>query len=202
MTPGQLLEGDPMAITLTGQVAAVLIGQDRDSLVTTRRQEVNATFAGFEGDKHAGLTRKSDSRTPFYPRETEIRSDRQVSIVSTEELAQTADELGLPDLCPEWFGANLLLSGIAKLSLLPPGTRLFFAQGAVLIVQAGNNPCPAPGKIIQGHFPEKHDLPTRFVQAAQQRRGVVACVERPGLIHAGESVTVEVPEQVLYPPVS
>jgi hypothetical protein len=188
-----------MAITLTGQVAAVLIGQDPDSLVTTRLQEVNTTFAGFEGDKHAGLTRKSDSRTPFYPRGTEIRSDRQVSIVSSEELTQIADELGLPELCPEWFGANLLLNDIPKLSFLPPGTRLFFDQGAVLIVQAGNNPCAGPGKIIQGHFHEKPDLPARFVQAARQRRGVVACIEHPGVIHTGESVIVEVPEQVLYP---
>jgi hypothetical protein len=61
-------------IQLTGQVLGVYLGQDAHSLVTTRQPQVKVSWAGFEGDKHAGITRLSDGRTPHYPRGTEIRN--------------------------------------------------------------------------------------------------------------------------------
>lgn len=185
----------------TGTTLAVLLGSTPGSLVTARQTAVKVTFAGFEGDQHAGMTRKADGRTPYYPEGIEIRNDRQVSIVSQEELDQIANALDLPELRPEWLGANLLLSRIPRLTRLPPNTRLVFEEGVVLIVQAENLPCTGPGKVLAAYF-ARPELEFRFSRVALGLRGLVACVEKPGSITQGEFVTAEVPEQVLYQPES
>ena len=182
---------------LSGFVQSVLIGNVPGSLVSTPVEQILVTFAGFEGDQHAGLTRKADGRTPYYPRGTEIRNDRQVSLVSVEELLQIAALLDLPELRPDWLGANLLISGIPKLTQLPPSTRLVFEQGAVLVVQAENLPCTGPGGVLAANF-DRPELKSSFPKAAAGLRGLVACVEKPGLIRVGEAVQAEVPAQVLY----
>ncbi len=180
---------------LTGKVESVMVGADAHSLVTTKRSQVKVTFEGFEGDKHSGMTRRADARTPHYPRGTEIRNDRQVSIVSVEELAQIATAMKLPEILPEWLGANLLLRDIPKLTQLPPCTRLSFSSGAVLVVEHENLPCKGPGKVIQGQY-ARPGLSALFPKAALHLRGVVACVEKPGSISEGNEVVVEVPQQV------
>ena len=184
---------------LYGTVQSVLIGNISGSLVTTPVEKVQVNFAGFEGDQHAGLTRKSDGRTPYYPRGTVIRNDRQVSLVSVDELAQIAAGLNVPELQPAWLGANLLLSGMPRLTRLPPNTRLVFQQGAVLVVQAENLPCTGPGEVLAAQF-RQPELKNLFPKFALGRRGLVACVEKPGSIAAGDTVQVEVPTQTLYDP--
>ena len=184
-------------MTLIGRVIAVLLAQNPDSLVSTRQAQVQVDLQGFSGDKHYGMTHRSGGRTPHFPRGTEIRNDRQVSIISTEEMAQVATSMSIPEILPEWLGANLLLEGISHLTQLPPSTRLFFAQGAVLVVQQENMPCVHPGKIIE-KFNGREGLAPLFVKAALHQRGMVACVERAGSIAAGDVVRVEIPEQVLY----
>ena len=186
-----------VAIKLTGKVLGAYLGQDPHSLVTTRQLQVKVTWAGFEGDKHAGITRLSDGRTPHYPRETKIRNDRQISIVSLEELDQVAREMSLPEIRPEWLGANLLLSGVPCLAQLPPSTRLFFSQGAVLVVEHENNPCTGPGRVLADQF-ARPDLETMFPRAAFHKRGLVVCVEKPGFISQGDEARVEIPEQIIY----
>jgi hypothetical protein len=181
-----------------GLTTAVLIGQQADTLVTTRVKTVQVTVEGFTGDKHAGLTHPADSRTQFYPRGTQIFNDRQVSIVSAEELTGVAASLGLPEILPEWLGANLLLSGIPNLTRLAPGTRLFFSSGAVLYVTHSNNPCSGPGKIIQSQFPDREGLTAAFVKQAMHRRGLVAVVDLPGQIIEGDAVTVNWEDRYRY----
>ncbi len=184
---------------LTGAVSAVLVATDPGSLISTRLPQAQVTFDGFTGDKHSGLTRPSDSRTPYYPRGTEIRNDRQVSILSDEEMAQVAAALNAPEVLPEWLGANLQLSGIPRLSLLPARTRLVFSGGVVLRVEEENFPCSGPAKILAEHY-ARPELVGLFKKAAYHLRGVVASVELPGLICPGDSVIVEVPLQRTYQP--
>jgi hypothetical protein len=184
---------------LEGQVLAVLLGMEEASLITTHCDRVAVSFEGLEGDMHAGWTRGADGRTPYYKRGTPIRNIRQVSIVSQEDLDEIAGRLSLPEICPEWLGANLLLKGIPHLSLLPPGTRLVFSQGTVLRVEEENQPCINPGKVIAAQY-DNEKLASRFVKAAMQRRGVVATVELPGMIGAGDAVTANTPVQVIYSP--
>ena len=188
---------------LTGIVTGVYVGDRPGTLVSSPQDQVVVDFAGFVGDQHAGLTRKSDSRTPHYSRGTEIRNDRQVSLVSVEELAQVSGVLGLPALPAEWLGANLLLSGIPGLSLLPPTTRLFFAGGVVLAVSGINHPCTQAGRAIQSQSAALGETPVGlaewFPKAARNLRGIVAVVERPGVLCKGEPVEARIPDIAAYP---
>ena len=177
-----------MDLQAKGIVLKVYVGRDKGSLLTTSQAEVQVTFAGFEGDRHAGLTMLSGGRTPFYPRGTEIRNLRQVSIVSKEELAEVAAAMNLPELKPEWIGANLLVSGIPDLTALPPMTRLFFSSGVVLMAGGENNPCTIAGSMVQKMVPDKPGLSQLFCTAALHRRGVTAWVERPGTIREGDEI--------------
>ncbi len=185
-------------LTLEGHTQGVYVTLTHASIVSQPQAQAQVTLEGFAGDVHAGLTRPSDGRTQFYPRGTPIRNSRQVSLVSTEELALIAAGLGLGTLPAEWLGANLLLSGLPHLTFLPPNTRLFFPGGAVLLVSGENKPCVEPGKVLQAHYPELPDLVNAFVKAGLHRRGLVATVERAGVIAAGDTLRAEIPDQVLY----
>ena len=182
-----------MPFSHIGTVQSVLVGRNPGSLVSTPQPQVNVTFEGFEGDQHSGITHPSDGRTPFYPRGTLIRNSRQVSLVSQEELEQIASALTLPEVRPEWLGANLLLEGIPSFSLLPPMTRLFFGSGAVLMIMDENLPCSNPGKVLQEQFSQVSNLAGEFPRAALHKRGLVAVVDRPGTIQVGDEVHVQAP---------
>ena len=170
---------------LAGGVAACLIA-DAGTFVTRPVDRITLDFAGILGDHHAGLTRKSTSREPWYPRGTEIRNDRQISIVSAAELAEVARVMGIPAIAPEWIGANLVLDGLPDLTLTPGGTRLFFAGGATLLVEAENNPCRIAGKSIGDHVPGSEGMDLLFPKLARRKRGLVASVEKPGVIAVGD----------------
>ena len=183
---------------LTGQVARVLVGRDTVSLVTAGETTIEITMEGVAGDKRAGITRLSDSRTPWFTRGTVIRNSRQVSLVAAEDLERIAAALELPVIEPEWLGANLVLRDIPDFSHLPPGSRLFFPDAAVLVVTEQNFPCIQPGRVIQEQYPDATQLAQQFPKAALHLRGIVACVERPGTIRAGDTVRVDVIEQAIY----
>ena len=174
---------------MTGKVEYTLIGSDHHSLATVNQPSILLSFEGIVGDVHAGFTHGADSRTPWYPRGTLIRNDRQISIVSAEELALIAKELHVPEVKPEWLGANLLISGIPNLSLLSWDTRLVFSSGAVLSHLRENNPCSGPGKLIAAAY-NQPDLVSQFPKAAMHLRGLVATVELPGIIAQGDEVQV------------
>lgn len=182
---------------VSGRVDAVLLSSERQPSLEKRRVEaVKATYAGFDGDCHGGETRSSCVRVRAqYEIGTEIRNTRQISILSVEELAVVAAEMGIAEVDPQWVGANLLISGIPDLTQLPPSSRLIFDGGASLVVDMENGPCKYPGEVIEGYHPGKGGL---FPKAALGRRGVTAWVERQGMIHAGDAVALHIPPQRLY----
>ena len=152
------------------------------------------------GDFHAGLTRKSDVRTlKQYPRNTDIRNVRQVTLVSEEELAEIATAMGIPEAKPEWLGANLVTSGIPDLTLLTPSSRLQFPSGATLVVDMENHPCRQVADVILEHHP---DVAVGFVKGAWNKRGLTAWVEGEGVVNSGDAITVWVPQQRIYPHVT
>lgn len=187
-----------MSTQLTGRTVRVLIGPEPKHVLTRDMPEVKVSLEGFVGDRHAGLTRKADVRTPWFPRGAVVRNTRQVSLVSTEELALIAQALGVPQVLAAWLGANLELAGVPRLTQLPPGTRLFFPEDATLVVEGENEPCRKAGRSLEAHHPELAGLASRFVKAAHQRRGLVAWVERAGLIRPGDRVQVELPPAGVY----
>ena len=185
---------------LAGRVDAVLINTDGErDLTTSRLERVKVTYAGFEGDSHSGLTRPSCVRVKLqYPEGTEIRNARQITILSTEELTEIGEALGLGEpVRPEWVGANLAISGIPCLTELPPSSRLIFQGGTSLVVDMENGPCKYPGEIIDRFHPGKGSW---FAKAARGKRGVTAWVEREGEITEGETVALHIPPQRLYGP--
>ncbi len=182
---------------VTGRVAAVLTHPDNEkTLEKFRTDRVKVTYSGFEGDSHATLTRASCVRVrQQYAKGTEIRNVRQISILSAEELTQVADTMEIPEIKPEWVGANLLLEGIPDLTLIPPSTRLIFEGGAALVIDMENGPCRFPAEIIEGHHPGRG---MRFPKAALNRRGVTAWVEREGEIGEGDAIDVHIPPQRIW----
>jgi hypothetical protein len=186
---------------LLGTVEATLVAAGR-SFLTGRAEALQLGFDGVAGDVHAGVTRRSGGREPWYPRDTEIRNDRQLSIVAPDEIALVAGRMGLAAIRPEWLGANLVLSGVPSLSMLPAGTLLFFSGGVTLAVSGQNAPCRIAGRAVADHAgmadPEAGAL--LFAKVAKRLRGVVAQVEKPGRIAVGEKVSVRVPEQWIYRP--
>ncbi|MBL4891740.1 MAG: molybdenum cofactor sulfurase [Rhizobiaceae bacterium] len=190
---------------LKGKVANVLAAKGAD-FVSQAVGKLVLNYQGVEGDFHAGLTRASGGREPWYTRGTEMRNERQISILSVEELTETAPAMGLDELKPEWIGANLVLEGIPNMSYLPPRSLLFFDGGVTLRVDGYNAPCRLAGGSIATHVgavgdgedATRTDMALSFKDAAHMKRGLVAWVEREGVIKPGEGFTVRVWEQWLY----
>ena len=184
-------------LAFQGKVESLLARASRDEgFVKTKIGSLALTFAGPD-DCHAGVTRKSDSRTlPLYKRNIDIRNVRQLTLLSVEELADMAMRLGIPHVEPEWLGANMLVSGIPDLSFLPPSTRLQFSSGATIVVDMENYPCSQIAKVIDEHHPG-----TRFkvVEAAMHKRGVTAWVEREGEVNTDDAIKIVTPPNRLYP---
>lgn len=156
-------------------------------------REMPLTFAGFEGEVHAGLTRPSCSRVlGQHPRGTTIANARQLSIVSEEEMAEVARALGLEAMDYAWVGASVVIAGIPDLTHLPPSSRLQAEGGATLVVDLENGPCLEPARTIEQARPGHGK---GFKAAASGRRGLVAWVEREGTLRLGDRVRLHVPTQ-------
>lgn len=136
--------GQTGTITWLGRVP------DREaSLRAEPMVSVAATLEGLQGEAHGGLTRPSCVRvTMLHEKGTEIRNTRQLSILSVEENAAIAAEMGLDTLDPVWLGASMVIAGIPDFSHIPPGSRLQTGAGTTLVVDLENGPCNWPGKEI------------------------------------------------------
>ena len=180
--------------------AAALYVAPADHFQTRPVDELRLGFDGISGDFHAGPTRRSGGREPWYPRGTEMRNERQLSIVAADELAIVAERMGLAEIRPEWIGANLVIEGVPNLSMLPAGTLLFFKGGVTIKVDAQNGPCRIAGRSIAENagMADVEAGALLFPKVAKRLRGVVAWVEKPGTVMAGEEISVRVPEQWIY----
>lgn len=184
--------------SVTGEVAFLGVNRDRRAGLESAPQErVAARFAGFEGEAHGGLTRGACVRVAKqYPKGTEIRNVRQLTIVSIEELAEVAAAMTLSGaLSPAWIGANMALRGVPRLTELPSGARLIFENGTGIAVDMENGPCRYAGEAIDAHEPGRG---LSFVKHARGKRGVAAWVEREGEIALGDRCVLHVPPQRPY----
>jgi len=173
----------------TGKVEGLFTTPHPDTFITESRTELYFGLDGIPGDRHFGFQRLSGGREKkFYPRGTVIRNNRQWSGVSVEELKHIAEKMQLQEVKPEWIGANLLLSGISDLSLLPGLTRLTFRPGSddavVLIVYGQNKPCLHPHKAMEEAL--GHTIQKPFTKAAATCRGLVGWVEKAGVVRVGD----------------
>lgn len=184
---------------LAAKVPALFVAPS-DHFETRPVEELRLGFDGIDGDFHAGATRRSGGREPWYPRGTEMRNERQLTIVASDELAVIAERMGIAEVRPEWIGANLMVEGVPHLSMLPSGTLLFFKGGVTIKVDAQNGPCRIAGRsVAENAGMANHEAGALlFPKAAKRLRGLVAWVEKPGTIMAGEEMSVRVPEQWIY----
>lgn len=160
--------------------------------------EMALSFAGYAGESHAGLTRPACSRVKAqYPRGTEIRNVRQLCVVSAEEMAAVAAELGLTAWDHTWVGASVVISGIPDFTHIPPSSRLQTASGATLTVDLENHPCIEPARTIELVHPGQGKA---FKEAAKGRRGITAWVECEGVLRLGDVMTLHVPDQRAWAP--
>lgn len=155
--------------------------------------QVDLTWDGVPGEFHGGRTRQACVRVKDqHEQGTEIANVRQLSMVSAEEMAAIAAEIGIDALEPEWLGASLVVEGIDDFSRLPPSSRLQTESGTALIIDMENRPCIWPAKELEKEHP---GLGKRFKPAAAHRRGVTAWVERPGPLRIGDRMRLHVPDQ-------
>jgi len=75
-----------------------------------------------------------------------------------------------------------------------------FKGGVTLKVDGQNHPCRFSGRSIADNVAtnDPDGVALGFVKAAKRLRGLVAWVEKPGTISAGEEISVRVPEQWIY----
>ena len=162
-------------------------------------ERLSLIFASVDsGEVHSGLTRPSCSRvTAQYPKGTEIRNTRQVSIVSEEEMQAIASALDLDLLDPHWLGATVVVRGIPDFSHIPPASRLQAEDGATLTVDMQNRPCSLVARTIEAARPGHGK---RFKAAAKSRRGVTAWVEREGALVRGSTLRLPIPAERAWQP--
>lgn len=161
------------------------------------RETLSLSFDGPQGEiRHAGRTRPSCSRVKDqHPKGTEIANVRQLSIVSSEELALIAQGCGLPKLDPVFLGATLVVEGIPDLTHLPPSSRFQGPDGTTLVIDMENRPCHLPAREIEK---DHTGLGRRFKAAAKGKRGVTAWVERPGTLRFGDPLRLHIPDQPVW----
>ncbi|WP_299296380.1 sulfurase [uncultured Tateyamaria sp.] len=166
------------------------------SLRAVSVDHVDATLDGFPGEAHGGPTRASCVRVASqYPEGTTIRNVRQLSVLSAEELAMTAQEMGLDAIDPAWVGASMVIEGIPEFSKVPPSSRLMAPSGAGIAIDMENRPCIFPGKEIEQ---EAAGFGRLYKPAAKNRRGVTAWVEFGGRLAVGDVLTLHVPDQNVW----
>ena len=175
-------------ITWLGTVPA-----DRDSIRAVPLERLDLSFEGIAGERHEGRNRPSCSRvTSQHPKGTEISNVRQVTILSGEEMAMIAADIGLECLNPKYVGASIVIEGIEDFSHVPPSSRLQAENGTTLIIDMQNRPCHLPAREIEADLPGHGKA---FKAAGKGRRGVTAWIERPGSLVIGDKLRLHIPDQ-------
>ncbi|AUC54113.1 MAG: MOSC domain-containing protein [Sagittula sp.] len=171
----------------------IVTSMDRKALMAEPVEAVDLTFAGMAGSVHGGQTRESCSRvTSQYPRGTQILNERQLSIVSAEELDQIAAAMGVETVNPARLGASMVIRGIPDFTFVPPSSRLQATSGATMVVDMENRPCQQPARSL---MQEIGDAAKGFRKASDGRRGVTAFVAREGRVAVGDKLVLHVPDQ-------
>ena len=187
---------------LTGYTGRIVwlgtVPEARDNIRSVPRDVIELGYAGVAGEMHSGLTRPSCVRVKTqYPQGTDIANTRQLSIVSTEELAEIAQRMDMAAVDPAWLGASMVIEGIPDFTHVPPSARLQGPDGASLVIDMHNRPCIYPAREIDKDHPGRGP---KFKTAATGRRGVTAWVEREGRMALGDSLRLFVPDQRAWAP--
>jgi hypothetical protein len=172
---------------VTGTVVAVSrSGMHTFSKVLQPRIRLVAGL-GVDGDAHQGVTVKHRSRVARDPTQPNLR---QVHLIH----AELYDELALRGFVvnPGEMGENVTTRGVDLLGL-PRGTRLRLGQTAVVELTGLRNPCAQIDRFQPGLLAEV--VGRNEAGEIVRKSGVMSVVIRDGVVEAGDSIVVELPEE-------
>jgi hypothetical protein len=176
-----------------GRIAGLFVGT-RTGQTKAPVAQLSLTFDGIDGDAHAGRTRKAGAREPAFRRGTVVSNNRQLSLVSIEELSEIASRIGLPRIDPGWLAANIAIEGAGPITQLPAGTIIRASSGASIYVSELNSPCRIAARLLAEHGGYEGDA-SMFVRHAIGRRGVVGFVYAVGEVEVGDRVEILLAKQ-------
>jgi MOSC domain-containing protein YiiM len=165
-------------------VEAVCISTPDRRVAKQPRDEAFCGPHGFEGDRHAGITRTSPRTGQTIP------NRRQWSAVATDEVEAFCRELGVVPFAFGDMGENIRLRGI-DLGSLTAGAVLEFPSGCRLEVSGQNDPCENAAEELSMTYGSA--VRSYFVRASFGHRGVVGSVITPGVIRPGDEVVIHAP---------
>ncbi|MGA1146576.1 MAG: MOSC domain-containing protein [Candidatus Nanopelagicales bacterium] len=175
----------------SAQVLATHIWPE-DMLAPVSVDVLDLDWGGPIGDRHHGERMSSGTRqAKAFPRGTEIRNHRQVSIVDVGELERIATAMGIPRIEPGVIADNICTTGLPELTSTAPMSRLMFPSGAVIMVGGENYPCTISGAMLEQVYGTR---PEAFPKAGMGLRGITGWVERPGIVKPGDRVSVLPPD--------
>lgn len=179
--------------SFVGEVVWLGVSPAGTGLRSGPQEALELGFHGVTGARHEGGNRPACVRVrELYPEGTEIRNVRQLTILSEEELAGIAVDIGLEALDPGLLGASVVVKGIPDFTHVPPSSRLQGPTGVALTIDMENQPCNLPAREIEKDEPGHGKA---FKRAAEGRRGVTAWVERPGALRLGDRLKLWLPAQ-------
>ena len=82
-----------------GSIAGLFVGTRKGQAKTSVAQ-LSLTFDGIDGDTHSGRTRKAGARKPAFRRGTTVSNNRQLSLVTIEEMNEIASRIGMSRIDP------------------------------------------------------------------------------------------------------
>ena len=152
---------------------------------------------GIVGDRHRGHSRPN-GRNDKQAHGSLRRNERMWSAISTDELAQIAEDMGLAEpLTAADITMNIVLEGFPSLSRLPKGSMLRFPSGLELLVEEFCDPCLSKGTQLADRYTQADGTglqPTAFSKAAKLSRGVLGIVDVAGDAHVGDEVEIVIYE--------
>jgi len=177
---------------LKAKVERLLITQPFDAK-PIHASKLQLLLDGIKYDRHFGKTRNSDVRTArLLSKGIETANLRQVTIISSEELSEISETMGIEAL-PDHLEANITLSGIKDFTKLSPGTFIKFPRNTILFVTGENLPCVVVSENMMRHGLERKAA-LQFPKAAFGKRGVTAMIFAAGFIKEGDEVEVYPPQ--------
>lgn len=165
-------------------------------------------------DRHYGLTREVRGYQigPKW-RHTEVRNERQVSVVTARDLMQIAHDLDVEGAIAERghevidFMARALAANVVLVQdtdaeqdlddLLGPNTKILFgepSEGTIVTISENHLPCSKPaGVLVRELGLDFGQTSERFKKAAKNSRGYMAEIWAAGVVTIGDSVSIQLP---------
>ena len=142
---------------------------------------------GVEGDAHFGNTAQ---HLHIAKKDPDRPNRRQVLLLAAERIAEWQSHGH--DVIAGSVGENITTEGL-NLEMLSVGSRLVFANGAIILLTGLRRPCNQIEEFSEGLL--NRTIVRRACKGPRFLAGVMAVVERSGVVTAGEIIEVALPQK-------